>query len=349
MVCHSFYYLRFLKASIPITGVSIHRAGLLIIHFVGSHYNSEFSNYIPPGKIFGPWLVYINDGNITDASQRAKLESKSWPYDWVQDHNFQSRGNVSGTLLLSDGRPAAGAAVFLGDEGNTNNQGSTYQYTSFASAEGDFSFSDVRTEKQYTLQAWSNGGIIGDVQTVYAKPNISISRSKITQLGKLVWATSNRTTAWQIGDFDRKTIGFQHGGAPLTHGLSDLTPANFLYVVGKQNSSSWPFAQSAMGNWTILFDVPPERTNSSATLTLSFAGYTSQNGYGLGGDSYILPEVEPTGLNVSVNARYVGTVVSENATDGAIYRSATIAGGYYISNFTIPSGLVGSINARIDL
>jgi hypothetical protein len=83
-------------------------------------------------------------------------------------------------------------------------------------------------------------------------------------------------------------------------------------------------------------------------LTISFAGYTSQNGYGLGHDSITLPEVIPTGLNVSMNQFLVGNIVSETATDGALYRSATTAGGYYAASFTIPSEMFLYDN-RLDL
>jgi hypothetical protein len=82
---------------------------------------------------------------------------------------------------------------------------------------------------------------------------------------------------------------------------------------------------------------------------LSRAGYTSQNGYGLGRDSYTLPEIVPTGLNVSMNENYVGTIVSENATDGALYRSAVVAGGYYFSQFQIPSNFFINGSNRLDL
>lgn len=96
--------------------------------YAGSHYNSEFSNEIPVGKMWGPWLLYVNDGDLEDARARSRREDLSWPYKWLNDTDYQNRGSVSGKLILSDGRPAAGAAVFLGDENGweTNNQGTNY-------------------------------------------------------------------------------------------------------------------------------------------------------------------------------------------------------------------------------
>lgn len=301
--------------------------------------------------MWGPWLLYINDGNLADASQRAQQENASWPYTWLNDTEYQNRGSVSGTLMLSDGRPAAGAAVFLGDENGyeTNNQGQDYQYTVYADENGHFSIANVRTQKGYRLLAWANGGKIADVDNIFNGTVVSFNGTQKVDLGTIQWPIPSREIAFQIGDFDKKTLGFAYGGAPLQHGLSDKSPANLVYTIGVSNTLDWYFAQSAQGNWTVLFD-PASSRNRSATLTLSFAGYTSQNGYGLGKDSYTYPEVTPTGLNVSMNQYLVGTISSENATDGALYRSATTAGGYYATRFQIPSEffLMDKYN-RLDL
>jgi rhamnogalacturonan endolyase len=288
--------------------------------------------------MWGPWLFYINDGNLTDVERRTWQENGAWPYSWLNDTEYQSRGSVSGKIVLSDGRPASGAAVFLGDENGweTNNQGTNYQYTTYADPNGAFLFENVRRQKNYRLLAWSNGGILADVDNIFNGTIVCFKKEQGINLGTIKWTITARETAWRIGDFDKTTLGFKYGGVPMQHGLSDFTPANLIYSIGINQPSDWYFAQSAQGNWTVIFDkaTVPNRT---ATLTLSFAGYTSQNGYGLGRDSYSLPEVTPTGLNVSMNQYLIGTVVSENATDGALYRSATTAGGYYASRFTIPS------------
>lgn len=289
----------------------------------------------------------MNDGDLEDAASRAKQEFESWPYNWLNETKYNNRGSVSGRLALDDGRPAAGAAVFLGEPGNTNNQGSMYQYTSYADAHGNFEFIGVRRVKEYTLQAWSNGGSISDIQTVFSLSNITV-KEQGTDLGSLTWPTLGTEEAWRIGAFDRKTLGFKLSDRPMTHGLTDLTPANLVYVVGVNNDSDWYFAQSAQGNWTVLFDVA-NPGNRTGLLSLSFAGYTSQNGYGLGRDSWTLPEIPPTGLNISMNENLVGTIVSENATDGALYRSAVVAGGYYFSQFHIPNDVLVKGSNRLDL
>ena len=83
----------------------------------------------------------------------------------MNDTAYQSRGSVSGVLRLSDGRPAAGAVVFLGDTDTTIRpliQGSNFYYTSYADDRGRFTIPKVRSGS-YSLYAWSNGGSISDV------------------------------------------------------------------------------------------------------------------------------------------------------------------------------------------
>ena len=293
--------------------------------------------------MYGPWLLYINSGDLDDAGSRSAYEDTQWPYWWLNDTNYQNRGSLQGTLVLSDGRPACGAAVFLGDENGweTNNQGSQYQYTTYADENGYFQIDAIRTQKDYRLLAWSNGGSISDVSVIHNGTMVSFNDSQSVDLGQITWDVPQRDVEWRIGDFDKKALGFKLGGSPLEHGLSDKCPANLVYAIGTNQECDWYFAQSAQGNWTVIFDpASGDHVNRSAVLTLAFAGYTSQNGYGLGRDSYTYPEIPPTGLNISMNAHYVETVVSENATDGALYRSATTSGGYYASEITIPAEFI---------
>lgn len=262
---------------------------------------------------------------------------------------------MTGVLHLDDGRPASGAAIFLGDDGVTQYQGSTYQYTTYADENGCFELEHVRREKQYTLQAWANGGSIGDVQTTFAKPNITLQHGT-TPLGLLLWQTSGRTPIFQIGTFSRQTTGFHLSDHPLQHGLSDLVPSNLTYTIAQNTTADWPFAQAHNGTWTVLFDVtlpvPPtnkQTTSKAAILSLSLAGYTSQNGYGLGAQSRQIPEVPIVGLDIRVNEQWIGTLSSRNATDGAVYRSATTCGGWYFQDFTLPAGVLVQGGNRLDL
>lgn len=136
---------------------------------------------------------YLNDGNKADADKRWKQENRAWPYKWFKDAAYQSRGAVSGRLVLSDGRPASGAAVFLGDSNSalsTADQGKDYYYTTYADKQGHFTIEDVRAGT-YGLYAWGNGGRIADVTTSFVQNDIIVSKHKKTDLKSLKWTVTD--------------------------------------------------------------------------------------------------------------------------------------------------------------
>lgn len=86
---------------------------VLLNMMVSGHFGTPQVS-IPSGKIFGPWLVYFNNGSLSDAEAQAASESAAWPYSWLSNPSYPlSRTTVSGTLHLADGRAAAGAVITL--------------------------------------------------------------------------------------------------------------------------------------------------------------------------------------------------------------------------------------------
>ncbi|KAI1354027.1 rhamnogalacturonate lyase [Xylaria sp. FL0043] len=290
----------------------------------GTHFMASSSDVFPDGKMWGPWLWYLNDGSKEDAAKRANNEFAIWPYKWFGDEAYNSRGSVTGRLVLSDGRPAANAAVFLGD--NTPNKtaldmGSNYYYTSYADAQGHFEFVNVRAA-EYGLQAWSNGSKIADVTASFLHDNVAVKKSRKTELGSLTWDISTKTKIFQIGDFDRTSYDFQYGGAPDQHALVANCPANLVYRIGQSDTSDWCFGQTYLGNWTISFDMPNTANLTAArkaTLIVSLAGYSS------GASSIIL-----------ANGQQIGNLTSDTPgliNDPSLYRSMTTAGEWRYFEF----------------
>ncbi|KAH8819826.1 polysaccharide lyase family 4, domain III-domain-containing protein [Xylogone sp. PMI_703] len=294
----------------------------------GTHFMASSSDAFEVGKTWGPWLWYLNDGSIRDVTSRAKEEDKAFPYKWFKDSSYQSRGSVSGNLRLSDGRPAANAAVFLGDNHpneTTADMGRFNYYTTYANALGDFTFPNVRSGV-YALQAWANGAPIGDVSTTYLQNDIEVQKGRQTRLWGLKWNTQKRKSIWRIGDMDRKSLGFKFGGAPHQHALVTQCPANFTFVPGKTHESEWCYGQSALGTWTVdfnlnKFEIPK---NSAAVISVSLAGYS--NG---------------VSSNILVNGATVGNLTSADIpSDPCMYRSATTSGEWHYFEFPVDSGLL---------
>ena len=77
---------------------------LRMIH--GAHYGSGVTNLDASDgiwkKVFGPWLLYVNesdsdDGLWADAKDKARQEIAAWPYSWMNHPDYPlaaERGTV---------------------------------------------------------------------------------------------------------------------------------------------------------------------------------------------------------------------------------------------------------------
>ncbi|KAJ1548955.1 hypothetical protein HK405_012384 [Cladochytrium tenue] len=310
---------------------------LNVVH--GTHFQASSSDVLPAGKILGPWLWYLNNGSVTDASQRAVQEEAAWPYEFVTDTAYQQRvAHVTGSIVLSDGRPAAGAAVFLGDaDANETSldQGRGFYYTTYADSDGAFEFQHVRAGT-YGLEAWGNGGSLAAVTTRLLVDEVAVTAGENeVSLGQLEWAlAAGRTLVFQIGALDRKTTGFRNGGAPYQHALIAQSPANVTFVVGSSlPADDWWFGQSAIGSWDVVFEVTPEdlALNRSGVLTASLAGYSK----GTTGSVYINRAVV---ANATVSR--LGSLTDGLPSDPSACRSATTAGEWHLIEILVPTDLL---------
>ena len=277
-----------------------------------------------------------NNGSVEDVVERRKQELEKFPYSWLPDAAYHSRGEITGTLRLSDGRAASGASVFLGDTDTSIRplvQGDNYYYTTTAKADGSFSFSDVRTGS-YGLCAWSNGGDIADVYTNATVTPITVETDKTTALGEVEWALpAGRKQIFQVGEFDKKALGFKNGGLPYQHGVTEASPANLTFRVGKSDASQdWYYAISKPGRWTIEFEVDAvdlaaahaSNNGSTALLSVSLAGYS-----------------QSTAVDVDVNGEVVGTLSKDLFTsDPALYRSGKTSGEWRFVQYEVDVGLL---------
>ena len=229
--------------------------------------------------------------------------------------------------MLSDGRPASHAAVFLGDAGSTAStlsQGAAYYYTAHCDAAGRFAVPHVRAGA-YALHAWSNGSALADVASAFARDGVAVAAGRDTQLGDLVWPVSERRRLFRLGDFDRTAYGFRFGGAPYEHALAERCPADLEVEAGPEAAAQWCFAQTRRGNWTVRFRVPDEGRAAAparANLIVSLAGYS-------GGSTAVW-----------VNDRAVGAISGGMVPDASLVRSATTAGEWRLVEFGFDAAIL---------
>lgn len=291
--------------------------GTVLNMLSASHFGTP-SVAIPNGKIYGPWLVYFNNGSISDAQSQAGLEGASWPYSWLSNAHYPlSRTTVTGTLRLANGQPAAGATVALAKPGgDLYAQGADYIFSTQADANGNFTIPKVRPAT-YSLYAFANGGstaggAIGSVTSQYERDNVSVSGTSVS-LGTLTWSPVQYTNfLWQIGSADRKADEFKLGNLPRQYGLFNQVPANLTYTIGQSTpANNWYYAQTQAGTWTVNFNLS-KTYSGNGHLTVALAGSS-----------------RTASISVGVNGKSAGSFPSYT-NDAGIYRSANQSGYYHL-------------------
>ncbi|KAH0167113.1 polysaccharide lyase family 4 protein, partial [Aureobasidium melanogenum] len=265
------------------------------------------------GDNFGSWYLHPGKDYFNgDHLKQELMEVDLWPYKWLDDVAYQSRvASLTGKLVLSDdGRPAAGAAVFLDNDGS-------------------FRFTDVRTGV-HALQAWSRGGSMGDVTTTYLRNDIEVSGSPTTKvrLHKLSWSVPTSNKIFQIGVFDRRSTGFAYSGG-FGAGRVDNCSANLTYTVGNSEDSDWCFAQNAIGTSRIAFALPASNATSDALLTVSLAGYSQGTTVNIFADDVRIDNLSGSGI----------------PSDPSLYRSGTVAGEWHQFEFLVDGGTLKARNS----
>ncbi len=320
---HEYYNGGPMKQELMVHVESATGDGVVLNMLSASHFGNPDVD-IPSGKIYGPWLVYFNNGNIPDAREQAHKEEEKWPYEWLSDPHYPlERTTVSGILHLADGRPAAKAMVTLAlPGGDIYPQGGDYIFYSQADADGRFRIPYVRPGT-YSLYAYATGNErISDVTDQYELDNIVVS-GKSLDLGKLIWSPPTYgKLLWQIGTADRKATEFKLGNLPRQYGLFNETPVNLTYTIGQSKpATDWYYAQTVAGIWTISFNLD-EAYSGTGHLTIALAG---------------LSKTDAT--TVSVNGTAIGNFPAY-ANDAAIYRSTNQSGYYHLLPLTFPASLL---------
>jgi len=296
--------------------------GVVLNMLAATHFGNPAIS-IPSGKLFGPWLVYFNDGSIPDALDQAKREEAAWPYTWLSNAQYPlARTEVQGRIRLADGRPAQHAIVTLAAPGgDLYTQAAGYQFSAQADAFGAFDIPNVRPGT-YSLYAFADAGRIGDVTDQLEVDGIAVDGPSM-DLGTLTWSPGrNGRTLWRIGTADRTAAEFRLGDLPRQYGLFDQVPADLTYTIDQSTEANdWYYAQTHVGTWTIAFDLRRVPVGDTAVLTMPVASASR------------VPTVQ-----VVVNGTVVSTLSFGN--DQTIYRSGNRSGFYQPEQISFPSSLL---------
>lgn len=178
--------------------------------------------------------------------------------------------------------------------------------------------------------------MIADVYTNVTVTPVTVTEGATTALGEIEWALpTGHTPIFQLGEFDKTSAGFVNSGLPYKFNITSLSPADLTFTVGQSNESTdWYYAISALGTWTIEFNVTAEDLatyggNGSALLSLSIASYS-----------------QSLALDVDVNGNVLGSLSVDVLTnDPALYRSSRVSGEWRFVQYEVdPSILSAGLN-----
>lgn len=168
---------------------------------------------------------------------------------------------------------------------------------------------------------------------------MTVSEGATTALGDINWALpTGHTTIFQLGEFDKRSEGFVNSGLPYKFNVTSLSPADLTFTIGQSNESTdWYYAISALGTWTIEFNLTADdiathaasNSSSTALLSLSIASYS-----------------QSLALDVEVNGNVLGSLNNVVlANDPALYRSSRISGEWRFVQYEVdPTILVEGVN-----
>lgn len=268
--------------------LTVHDDNILLAMWHSSHYGApqvELADDEPWRHLYGPVMFYVNSGREpdalwTDAKIRALEERKQWPYRWLQHSEYPLvRGDVTGSVAMSDGTIPAGAWVVLTPPEDTDHALSArgYRFWSRVQPDGRFTIRNVRPGI-YTLHV--SGGEPEDLR----REQVVVSGGQTTDLGAIEWTpVTHGRRLWQIGTFNRSTIEYVNGeerfyrsyDAFKRYFTNRAFAEDVTFTIGRSRESThWNYAHWAWYRskpyWSILFDVE-EQPTGRATLTIGLA------------------------------------------------------------------------------
>lgn len=310
----------------------VHQDAIILNYMTGAHFGTP-DMMAPPGwkKLYGPWLLYVNDGSTADARRQAFSERVSWPYRWLDDSRYVTqRTTVSGRVTarvpveiqLSSSRHEAVDQQTLG-----------YVYSTLSDAQGEFSLAHV-PPGEYKLTATARGG----VQAGYLlEKQVTVSGNR-QSLGEIA-LPSPAPVVWAIGIADRTAAEFRFGNEKRNFRWQQAVPASLTFdTVNSDYRRDWYYAQTRPGTWKIAFTLRPDKPVYQLNIALAAA---SNNGMQT-------PATSPA-LRISINGKVLETLRYDN--DKTLYRGALQSGRYHAVTLSVPAERLhtGSNSVSLEL
>ncbi|MFE8146348.1 polysaccharide lyase family protein [Brenneria goodwinii] len=311
----------------------VHQDAIILNYMTGAHFGTP-DMVAQPGwkKFYGPWLLYINQGDerqvIADARRQSATEKVSWPYRWVNDARYAvERTQISGRVNAQQSATVV-LSSSLDEPFDLQTRG--YSYQAAIDSQGKFRIDHVRAgEYQLTVYADS-----GTQPGVLAQQTVNIS-GESQQLPDIAIPAA-APVIWAIGLADRQAGEFRFGNEARNYHWQNDVPANLTFDIGRSDyQRDWYYAQTKPGKWDIRFAMQPENKTYFLNISLAAASNGSMS-------NPTAPE-----LAVVVNGKTVQALKYDN--DKAIYRGALQNGRYHLARVPVTSNLLKKGNNIVSL
>lgn len=311
----------------------VHQDAIILNYMTGAHLGTP-DMIATPGwkKFYGPWLLYINQGDerqvIADARRQSATEKVSWPYRWLNDARYAAdRTQVSGQVNAQ--QPATVVLSSSLDE-PFDLQTRGYSYQADTDSQGKFRIDHVRGG-EYQLVVYANSGT---QPGVLARQRVKINGA--SQRLPDISVPAAAPVIWAIGQANRQAGEFRFGNEARNYRWQNAVPADLVFDIGRSDyQRDWYYAQTKPGKWDIRFAMRPEKKTYYLNIALAAAS------------NFGMTDATTPELAVLVNGKNVATLKYEN--DKAIYRGALNSGRYHFERIPVDAGLLRNGNNRISL
>lgn len=299
--------------------LAIHQNGLILNYMSANHYGLP-AYPVAQGytRFYGPYLHHATLGSPSDVSAffaaasavaASNIAASHTRLPFI-DHSWYpvERANVTGTVVVADGRPGSGIWASLSTQ-NVEVEFTIHEPTWFVltGQGGAFSIPGV-PPGQYFLYLTAASGSITDARS---PQRVTVGSSdSVVALGTVAWAPPDGSWAFvfQLGAADRSGGEFALAREPRAWELPGRVPGDVNFTVGSSwEPHDWYYAQTQGGTWTIVFSVPAAfAPGAVAQLTIS-ASLTDGDSptVSVNGDASGIAGAVPSGIDSTLSRQAV--------------------------------------------
>ena len=313
----------------------VHQDALIVNYMTGGHFGTPALK-APVGwsKIYGPWLLYFNNGTDdemkTDVIRRTKLEHKRWPYKWMSESDYPLKRATLKGKVSSHVRSMVVLSSSLTEEFDLQTLG--FSYSTETDKSGHFEIEHIRPGT-YKLTAYPVEGYGIGIQS---EKLVTITEgTNRANLDLLV----PKDVKWSIGETNRRSDSYRYSNEKRNYIWHTLPPADLEFEIGKSDiHTDWYYAQTKPGTWTIRYKDSPNGKKRILRIGIAAASNIVSSTSGASGSPILV---------VGVNGHLLDEFHYKN--DQSIYRSAPQSGNFRFETIIIPASLVTKEDNFINL